>query len=424
MRTDARPRLHRQILVACVGLLAALCAANVAHAQPFGVEMHNTMLPVAGAMGGASIAQPQELLGAVNANPAALTRFGGTQFEFAGGYAEATFNFNQTGTLPLPDVNPFAAKSNTPGTSVANIGMSRQSELFGSNVVTGFALISNAGAGVDFRGVPASNGTTSSLLVLEMIPSVGVRLTDRLSVGFNGALGTAYFNGPFVGVGAMVQAYGLRGGVGVNYDLSEATTIGAYWQSKQHFNFSDAIRLEFFGGAFDPIVRSIRMDLPSNVGIGIANRSLCDGRMLLAFDAVFKQWDETDLFGAVYRNQWALQFGSQYSLGRLRLRSGYVYAQDPIKAINVTTAGGISPPGGIPALQYMQAQFANICQNRISVGVGIVDIRPGMDIDVFAGGMFKESGQLGPFTNVNMESWFVGTGLSYRFGVRGIPKSP
>lgn len=423
MRADVLPRLFRSLRTLGAGLAVLFAAVSAVQAQPFGVEMHNTMLPVSGAMGGASIAQPQELLGAVNANPAAMTRFGGTQFQFAGGYAEGTFNLNQTGTLPLPDVNPFAAKSNTPGTSIANIGMSRQSELFGSDVVTGFALISNAGAGVDFRGVPASNGTTSSILVLEMIPSVGVRLTDRLSVGVNGALGTAYFNGPFVGIGAMVQAYGLRGGVGVNYDLGEATTIGAYWQSKQHFNFSDAIRLELFGGAYDPIVRSIRMDLPSNVGLGIANRSLCDGRMLLAFDAVFKQWDDADLFGAVYRNQWALQFGSQYSLGRLRLRSGYVYAQNPIKAINVTTAGGITPPGGIPALEYVQAQFANICQNRISVGVGIVDIRPGMDIDVFAGGMFKESAQLGAFTNVNMESWFVGTGLSYRFGVRGIPKA-
>lgn len=414
-------RIHRYLRIS--GLVLAISfAAAAAHGQPIGVEMQNNLLPASGGMAGASIAQPQELLAAVNANPAAMTRFGGTQFQFAGGYAEATFNFNQTANLPLPGVTPFSAKSDAPGVSLANIGMSRQSDLFGADVVTGFALISNAGAGVDFSGVPASNGTRSSMLVLEMVPSIGVRLTERLSVGANAQLGSAYFDGPFIGAGSMVQAFGLRAGLGVNYDVGDATTIGAYWQSNQHFNFPNAVRLQLLNNTLD-ISRSVRMDLPETIGLGIANRSLCDGRLLLAFDALFKQWEEADLFDAVYRNQWALQFGSQYSIGRLRLRSGYCYAQNPLKPATPVSVGGITLPGGVPAIQYLDAQFANVIQNRITAGVGIVDLKPGLDFDIHAGGGFKESAQLGT-TNINIESWWVGLGMTYRFGARGIPKTP
>lgn len=37
------------------------------------------------------------------------------------------------------------------------------------------------------------------------------------------------------------------------------------------------------------------MQLPQNVGVGIANRSLMDGQLLLAADLLYKNWDATDL---------------------------------------------------------------------------------------------------------------------------------
>src|SRR5690348_383049 len=92
--------VSRCFRLACIsGACVVLAAAATAHAQPIGVELHNTMLPVAGGMGGASIAQPQEVLAAINANPAALSRFDGTQFQFGGGWTEATYNLAQTGSL-------------------------------------------------------------------------------------------------------------------------------------------------------------------------------------------------------------------------------------------------------------------------------------------------------------------------------------
>lgn len=409
------------LVAACVALLSAFAAT--AGAQPFGVEMQNNMLPVAGAMGGASIARPQELLAGLNGNPATLTRFGGTQFQFSGGWTEATFDLTQTGTLQVPGVTPFSAKSGAPGIALANIGMSRQLDLFGIDSTMGFGLISNAGSGVDFRGVPASNRASSSMLVLEITSAFGMKLTERLSVGTTVSLGDGYFNGPFVGNSAMVQAYGLRAGLGVNYELTDATSLGAFWQSKQHFHFDDAIGLQLFNGTFD-ITRDVEMDLPSTIGFGIANRRLLDGRLLLAMDIVYKNWERADLFETVYRDQWAFQFGTQYSYNRLRLRAGYVYAMNPLKQVQSTAAGGVVPPGGLPAVEYLQSQFALINQNRISGGIGLVDLRPGLDLDLFAGGMPTETGSTGQFTSVRVASYWVGLGMTYRFGTTGVRAAP
>lgn len=407
-----------------IGIVAALVivgaiAAEPVGAQPFGVEMQNNMLPIAGAMGGASIARPQELLAGLNANPAALTRFQGTQFEFGGGWAEASYDLTQTATLQVPGVTPFSAKSGAPGVALANIGMSRQIDLMGVDSTMAFGLISNAGAGVDFRSVPASNRASSNILVLEISSGFGMKLTDRLSVGTTVSLGSGYFNGPFVGNSAMVQAYGLRASLGANFDLTDATSLGAYWQTKQHFHFDDAIGLQLFNGNID-ITRDVEMDLPSTFGFGIANRRMLDGRLLVAMDVVYKNWERADLFESVYRDQWALQFGTEYSYNRLRLRAGYAYAMNPLKTVNVSTAGGVSLPGATAAVQYMQSQFALINQNRLSAGIGIVDLRPGLDLDLFAGGMPTESGSTGPFTGVRVASYWVGLGMTYRFGKYGV----
>src|SRR5436190_20946857 len=81
-------------------LFCAMVAANVS-AQSFGVELHNTLMPASGAMGGVSIARPQDLTSALNGNPASLSQFKGTQFLFGGAWVEPTFNLDQTSNVPV-----------------------------------------------------------------------------------------------------------------------------------------------------------------------------------------------------------------------------------------------------------------------------------------------------------------------------------
>ena len=247
--------------------------------------------------------------------------------------------------------------------------------------------------------------------LLQFAPSVGVRLTDRLSVGSTLFIGDGYLDGPFVGTNSMTNAYALRGSVGLNYALTDATSLGIYYQSVQRFRFKDEVVL------FNSTVsRDVHLALPQQVGIGLANTSLVDGRLLLAADVLFLDWSSAALFRNIYRPQWVLQLGTQYRLNsRTRLRLGYAYAENPINPNVGTSVAGIPVPGGIPAVNYLEAQFAVINQHRLTAGVGIVDVLPGLDFDAFAGGMFEASQQLGNFTNVSPESYWIGVGFTWRF---------
>jgi long-chain fatty acid transport protein len=367
-------------------------------------------------MAGVSIAKPQDLISSINGNPATLTQFKGTQFLFGGAWAGSTFDINQTsGTNVIPGLSPFSARSETPGAVIPNIGVTQDFTAMGLPVTFGIGLVSTAGAGSSFRQNPASNGTNTYLSVLNVDSSIGVQLTDRLSLGTSFIMGTGFMDGPFVGTGGMTIAYGIRGVVGVDYKLTENTNLGFYYQSKEHFRFKDEARLYLANGLIDTS-RDVRVDMPSNIGMGVSNTSLLDGRLLLAADVLYIQWRDADLFSSIYRNQWTMQLGTQYSINpRVRLRAGYAYAMNPISPHSATSVDGINLPGGTVAFDYLQAQFGVINQNRMSAGFGVSDVLPGIDFDAFAGGMFRASQQFGTTTDITVESYWIGFGLTWRF---------
>ncbi len=391
-------------------------ASHEAWAQSFGTELHNTLMPASGAMGGTSIARPQDLTSSLNGNPATLTQFRGTQFLFSGGWVEPTMNLTQTSNLPTvgPElIQPFSAKSSAPGTPLSNIGVTQDlSELLGVDVVVGAGMITTAGAAADYRQVPQSNGTNSALLLLNAPVSMGVKLTDRFSIGTTTSLGIAYYDGPFVGVGGMTPDYALRGTLGANYQLTEATTLGGYYQTQQAFKFRDAISLNFLN--YNPNI-DVLMDLPQNIGFGVANTSLFDGRLLMAMDLLYKYWDDANMYSAVYDNQFVVQLGTQWTQGRYRYRAGYVWAENPLDPTPGLDLGGVTQTGGLPAVYYTQSLLAVTCQNRMSLGLGIADFLPGIDLDMMGGGMFYDSEQLGPFTTSSLESYWLAAGLTWRF---------
>jgi long-chain fatty acid transport protein len=392
---------------------AAFAGTRAAHAQTFGVELHNNLMPAAGAMGGVSIAKPQDLTSGINGNPATLTQFVGTQVMFGGAWTEPTFNMTQDQALPLLGVAPFSAKSTAPGVPVGNIGVTQDLSELGLPATFALGFVTTSGVFADFRHVPQSNGTNTALTIFSLPVALGVDLTDRLSVGASLALGIAFYDGPFVGVGGMTPDYALRGTLGANYQLTDCTTVGAYYQTEQSFQFDNAFKFSL--GPLE-IARDIDMDLPQNIGVGVANRSLMDGRLLVGVDVLYKLWDETDLYGVVYDNQWVVQVGTQYSVGRWRLRGGYAWAQNPIDPTPVNLDIGGVPLPNLPALSYTEGLVAVTCQHRLSGGVGIVDVLPGIDLDFMAGGMFPDTQQLGAFTTTSIESYWLAVGLTWRFG--------
>ena len=368
-------------------------------------------------MGGVSIARPQDLVSALNANPASLTQFQGTQFQFGGAWAESTFNLTQSEQIPIlgpsPFIEPFSAKSTAPGAAVGNIGVTRDFRDVGIPATLGVGFVTTAGGFIDFRHVPESYGTNTGQAIFNVPVALGVDVTERLSIGASLALGIAFFDGPFVTASGMTPDNALRGTVGANYLVTEATTLGAYYQTEQSYQFANAFVLNPGPGqaAID-----VEMDLPQNIGMGIANQSLMDGRLLISVDVLHKLWNEADLYGTVYDNQWVLQVGGQLTQGRYRLRGGYVWAENPIDQTPGSNLGGVIQPGDFAAVRYTQGLLAITSQHRISFGVGIVDVLPGIDLDLMAGGMFRDREQLGEFTSTSIEGYWIGTGLTWRIG--------
>jgi long-chain fatty acid transport protein len=401
-----------RLVVVMLGLAGSLADAAVARAQTYGVDFRNTLMPASGGMAGTSVAAPQDFISAINANPAALTQYEGTHFTLGGGFAEATVNLAQRTPLPLLGVDPFSAKSGTPGAIVPAIGVAQEVSGLPLPTTVGLAVFGAAGGGADYMHVPASNGTSAYLLLLQFAPSVAVELTDRLSIGATMFIGDGYSSGPLLGKSVMTNAYALRGGFGLDYQLGDATWLGAYYQTNQDFRFQNQVVLIPGGQA-----RDVDIGLPQQVGLGIANESLLDGRLLLAADALFLDWRSAALFKSIYVGQWVMQLGTQYrATDRLSLRLGYAYAQNPLNNSFGTSIGPIPVPGGLPSARYVQSQFAVVNEHRMSGGIGIRDLfMQGLDFDAFAGGMFPAAEAVGPFTSVSVASYWIGLGFTWHF---------
>jgi long-chain fatty acid transport protein len=164
------------------------------------------------------------------------------------------------------------------------------------------------------------------------------------------------------------------------------------------------------------VFQDFRVSLPNKYGLGIADESLMDGKLLVAVDLMYFDWSNSDFFGALWDDQFAVQTGLQYTTEKgCKFRAGYVYAENTSRNIVAPSFGPITPQAGV---DYIQALFPNINQHRISGGIGLKDLLPGVDVDLFAGGMFRTSQQFGTSTG-SAEGYWVGFGTTWRFGRGG-----
>ena len=293
--------------------LSVLIVPSVVRGQSFGIELHNTLMPAAGAMGGVSIARPQDTMSAINANPATLSQFEGTQFTIGGAWAEPTYNLSHTGGL-LPRLGTFSAKSEAEGSVLGGFGLTQDLRALDMPVTVGLGLSAAAGAGLSFRNVPESDGTGTTISVLQLTSGAGVDLTDRLSAGAAVALGTGGMDPPFRRHRSLTR---MTTPCAARSDSTTIWAIAPIWASTIKLGRASTLMTRFSSNCSDgtyDVVADVNMDLPNNIGLGIANRSLLDGRLLLAADVLYKQWDNAALFKTLYDNQWVLQLGAQYAM--------------------------------------------------------------------------------------------------------------
>jgi long-chain fatty acid transport protein len=379
-------------------------------AQGYGTDTQNVMAPAAGGMAGVSVAEPQDVPAAIFGNPAALTQFHGTQFTLGGGWVEGYPTVSTIDTA-----GAYSVTSRTQGFAVPEIGVIQDLRPAGINGSLGLGFAGLSGLGAEYRNrAPAGsllNNVSGEYMVLGVNAALGVQVSERLSLGGAVTLGNAFEQMGFIGPlssSAMVNAYGLRGTLGLDYAVNECNTVGAFYQTRMDFHFPDAVR---FGANY----ADLNVAQPQTVGLGWANRALMDGNLLLAADVYYKDWEDAALWDDVFVNQWAFAVGAQLTRGKMKYRLGYSYNTNPVNHSVGDSLDGF--PVGQAAVQLYQASStATIDQHRITAGIGRQGfLVPALDLDLFAGGMFNAGDQFG-VSHASVALYYLGMGLTWRYG--------
>ena len=265
-----------------------------------------------------------------------------------GGWIEGYPTVTNDGSLnQLSPGTPFSATSRTQGGVASEIGVAQDLRSIGLAGTMGMGLAGLSNLGDEYRGrVPESanplmfnnlNDESAAYMILGLNMGAGFQLTDRLSVGAAMTLGTGFeqlaFIGPITG-SAMVNAYALRGTLGADYDLDDCNTVGFYYQSKMSFDFPNAVRV---GSNY----QDIKIAQPTTLGLGVANRSLMDGNLLIAADVYYKLWEDAALWQDVLVNQWAFAVGTQLTRDKMKYRLGYSWNSNPTNHDVGTSFDGI-----------------------------------------------------------------------------------
>ncbi len=98
---------------------------------------------------------------------------------------------------------------------------------------------------------------------------------------------------------------------------------------------------------------------------------------------------------------------------------GYVWAENPIDLIPGNSPGEVVQSEDLAAVRYSQGLMGVTNQHRITGVIDIQDFLPGIDVDMMAGGMFRDTEQLGASITTSIASYWLGGGMTWRFG-RGL----
>lgn len=401
-------------------VLGGSCAV---YAGPHGYDLHNTLAPASGALAGTSIASPQDTVSAVFGNPATLSQFAGTQFTFGATFYKPEVNLEHDGSVTG---TAFDTKSGTDIFPVPQIAVTQDLSGMDIPATFGLGLTATSGIGSEFRSEPGSLGAGAEFIIFGVNAGLGYDITDNLSVGASATISFAQLDFGLASTSAQTHDLGLRATLGMTYDMG-ATTLGAFYQTAQEHQYDNII-------STDPgVFSSPTIEQPANIGFGISNSSLMDGKLLLMADLMFKKWEDAEFWQDLYEDQTVFSLGAQLTSGNWKYRVGYGYADDPTKEDATSPVGDltqISSSFGIiplvdPVVQYLQAtQTEVIYKHRLTAGFGYEGFLgvPQLNLDTNLGWQFEEerdygAGALasGGHTRAEVHSWQAGFGLTWKF---------
>lgn len=427
-------------------------SGGIAHATNVGTDTNLGYKPAAGAMGGAAYTAPQEASSALFGNPATLTSLKGTTFNFGASYLGVTAENTQSSVAGTNRSRSRAKDYILPDVAV-------KFDLANGGAV-GFGLEADAGLGADYRNAPISlvgvNGAASLPLVVELISfnanaGYAQKITPQLSVGAAltagfalAQLGTAGPTsglppalGDFGGTTSSVHTFGGGVSIGATYEARPDLKVGVAYKSPVRYKFKDVVHTSVASAGY----QDLTLEQPGEVVLGLAVGA--QGPWLLEADLVWKNWSSAKTYQDVWKDQWLLALGGQYSAGPWKLRAGYHYSSDIMRKTPNNTLGGLVGLGTVPlgsaadaaGLGEVAREVVGIVQtallpvvmkHTLSAGFGY-QIDKSMRVDLYGAKAFKGSVErsdptaaaaLGaPATTFKGEAsiWTIGAGLHFTF---------
>ena len=368
------------------------------------------------------------------------------------GSANTTFAFDSTSKADIYAVPQVAVTQDLSG--------------LGIPVVLGVGVTATSGIGVDYKHTSNSLGAAAELINLGVNAGIGMKMSDTLDVGVSMTITYAMLEAGITGSGGMTHDIGFRGTLGARKKMNDNMTIGLYYQTEQEHQYDNlhvtsmhgsapfsaiggitgTVNMKCNGDVVSASVGVCRQDLeveqPWNVGLGVS-MDMGNGLLVMA-DVTHKAWSDAKFFNEFYDDQNVVSIGLQKTMGNLKLRAGYGYADDPllstvkvgqeVASIGLVNSEGVavsSPMYGIFMSYFQAMETPVIYKHRIAVGLGVENFLgvPFLSLDTHAAIQLEEdkcfgSGQAGNSTSTGYyNNATIGTALAGGLAARGCTAS-
>lgn len=389
--------------------LGGLLSASLSMAANFGTDLNLTMMPAAGGMGGVGIASPQGVAAAVFGNPASIHQFKGTHFMLGGTFYHPDVKVEHDG-IGLK----WSGDSKAGPYLLPNVAATHQ---ISDSLTLGTGISTISGVGSDFRGVRGSLDPLAEIIVFGANAGLAYQVNSHFTLGAMATIGFGLGQAGLVENTASTSGFGIRGTLGASYQIND-TTFGAYLRTPLAIEYDNMVKYA------ESSYHNPTFEQPGEIAIGISNQSLMSGKLLLAMDIVYKDWDSAEGYEDIYDSQTVFAFGAQLRSGPLKWRLGFIHADSPIKksvgnsvgdidALYISALGGTVPMNS-GLVQYVQAVNTEVIwENQVTLGLGW-ELNAKTNVDFHASLALERDENIGA-SKVTASTWQVGAGITWKF---------
>lgn len=351
--------MHKYINARVIPAAVALAFSGGAWAAGFQLQNQNAAGTSVAFAGAAAVAEDAST---VFFNPAGMTYLPqGHSISLGGTVIDRSVKFNNTGTTPMPVINPL---TNLPTGAFHPLGdnggdgggVSLVPALYYSYAISpalrfGLGLSVTYGSETEYDDSFAGrfSGRYTSIHQINLNPSLAYKVNDLLSVGFglNYAQSEIEFRqtAPFVGAPLGIlkgddAAWGWN--AGAMLQLTPATRLGLAYRSKVKFHLEGKQTV----AAPLNIDRTITAELETPDNFSLALSQKVGSRLELLADATWNGWRSVNALEPMltgtgtrataplrynFRNTWRFGLGAKYQWSdTLNLRAGIAYDQTPV----------------------------------------------------------------------------------------------